>query len=126
MSGAVTVRLPGRAARMLQDSNYPIDEPAIWVRYRQGQITRHSGHGYSIWATLSRADWRDIADHLQSVVDCLAEMQPTERGDDGKVELRAGRIALSRIGEACGVASGQPWLPEQLTGGDGNGLSGDG
>ncbi len=102
MSGALTVRLPGKVDRILQDGNYPADEPAIWARYRQGQRTCRSGNGYSVWATLSRPDWRDVADYLQSVVDCLADMQVSERGEDGEMELRAGRIALSRIGKACG------------------------
>lgn len=105
-----TVALPGKVDRMLRDSNYPTDRPDIWARYRANLVRGRAGKGYRVAATLSLADWRDIADHLQSVADCLADMQPHERASDGASELRAARAALVRIGDACGVKSGEPWV----------------
>jgi len=110
VSAGVTVAVAGTEDLMLRHGGYPVDEPAMWARYQANRARGRVGRGYRVAVTLSPTDWRDIADYLQSVVDCLADMQPHERGADGLVELRAGRIALERIGESIGVRSGQPWI----------------
>lgn len=107
----VIIRLPGTADRMIRESAYPDDRPEIWAAYRRTRRTQSIGNGQTVWATLEMDSWRDLADHLQSIVDCLADMQPHERGPDGLVELRAGNIALRRIAAECGVKSGEPWIP---------------
>lgn len=108
----ITIRLPGVADRIMRESAYPDDRPDIWAVYQQTRRTQHIGNGLTVWATLGVGAWRDLADHLQSIADCLAEMQPHERGSDGAVELRAARVALTRIAAECGVARGEPWIQE--------------
>jgi hypothetical protein len=103
----ITISLPGIADQIMKDGSYPQDEPERWQRYRATRTVRNIGPtGTASIAALSLRDWSDVLDYLGGYLECVEGMTSRERGEGGKSELRALRLAVKRISDAIGESSG--------------------
>jgi hypothetical protein len=101
----ITVSLPGIADQIMKDGSYPADEPERWQRYRANRTIRNIGtNGVAAIVVLSRRDWSDVLDYLGGYLECVEGMTRQQRGDGGRSELRALRVAVARIGAAMDEA----------------------
>lgn len=94
----ITVSVPGVVDQILKDSGYPREEPARWQRYRAYRTTRLIGpSGFAAIVRLPRADWSHVADYLDRALRRLERTAPSDRGVNGKTEIKALRVAVKRI-----------------------------
>lgn len=101
----ITISLPGVADQIMKDGPYPQDEPERWRRYRANRKVRNVGpNGTAAIVALPLRDWSDVLDYLDGYLECVQGMTSQERGEGGKTELRALRLAVTRISAAMDAA----------------------
>jgi len=88
--------LPGIAERYIRDSQHVIDRPDVGAALLSATLFKRA-KGYRVRVTLTDEQADDLRNYLEGAVSTLATMTAEERGEGGASELRALRVAVTRL-----------------------------